>query len=87
MSDDGDWVSLSKPMFLSSSVKPPPPPPPPPLPPSNLHQKEVMSTMSTADRRDYAKLISLEHLTEDDEIPNWAMEFNAPPAPIQRYPL
>eukprot|EP00971_Amphidinium_carterae_P298550 5931684-Amphidinium_carterae.3 len=33
--------------------------------------------MSTEDRRDYAKSVSLEHHTEEEEIPEWAKKFNA----------
>eukprot|EP00971_Amphidinium_carterae_P028226 555838-Amphidinium_carterae.1 len=85
--DDGEWIEEKRASSLSASVKPPPPPPPPPpLPPSNLREKELMNTTSTVDRRDYAKLVSLEHLNEDDEIPEWAKKFNAPPAPIVRQP-
>eukprot|EP00971_Amphidinium_carterae_P249380 4950145-Amphidinium_carterae.2 len=46
----------------------------------------MMEEMSTDERRDYAKLTSLEDLTEEDEIPEWALNFNAPPAPVVRNP-
>eukprot|EP00971_Amphidinium_carterae_P241823 4801690-Amphidinium_carterae.3 len=42
--------------------------------------------MSTVDRRDYAKLVSLEHLTEEEEILEWAKTFKAPPAPVVGQP-
>eukprot|EP00971_Amphidinium_carterae_P067093 1328132-Amphidinium_carterae.1 len=86
-SSNGEWIESSMPMFLSAVVIPPPPPPPPPLPPSSLREKELMKTMSTEDRHDYAKLVGLEHLTEEEPIPEWAKTFKAPPAPVVSEPL
>eukprot|EP00971_Amphidinium_carterae_P231432 4592749-Amphidinium_carterae.1 len=54
------------------------PPPPPPLPPASQLEKKAFETMTKEDRQDYSKLTSLENLTEDDPIPAWALEMDAP---------
>eukprot|EP00971_Amphidinium_carterae_P068384 1354010-Amphidinium_carterae.2 len=69
---EGDWVAVPPPLPPPVSTKPPPPPPP--MPPVSKHQKDVMNQMSDNDRRNYAKLASLELLTEEDEIPDWALD-------------
>eukprot|EP00971_Amphidinium_carterae_P225346 4469503-Amphidinium_carterae.1 len=38
--------------------------------------------MSKEDRQDYSKLMSLESLTMEDPIPSWALEMDAPKAPV-----
>eukprot|EP00971_Amphidinium_carterae_P090674 1794857-Amphidinium_carterae.2 len=70
---DGEWVEGG------SKARPPPPPP---LPPTSQHEKKAFQTMTKEDRQDYSKLASLENLTEDDPIPSWALEMDAPKSPI-----
>eukprot|EP00971_Amphidinium_carterae_P101692 2012775-Amphidinium_carterae.1 len=70
---DGEWVEGG------SKTRPPPPPP---LPPTNHKEKEAFQVMSTEDHQDYSKLVSLENLTEEDPIPDWALQMDAPKSPI-----
>eukprot|EP00971_Amphidinium_carterae_P150515 2983661-Amphidinium_carterae.1 len=60
----------------------PPPPPPPPLPPTSQKEKQAFQVMTKNDHQDYSKLASLESLTEEDPIPEWALQMDAPKAPI-----
>eukprot|EP00971_Amphidinium_carterae_P350165 6491412-Amphidinium_carterae.2 len=81
---NGEWIETAKPVLLSAMAIPPPPPLP--LPPNNAREKELLKTLSTEDRRDYTKLVGLEHLTEEEPIPEWAMNLDAPPAPVVSEP-
>eukprot|EP00971_Amphidinium_carterae_P272167 5401687-Amphidinium_carterae.2 len=64
--EKGDWIE----------VPPPPPPktPGPPPPPSSKTQKAALKGMEPEENSDY-----LEQLGEEDKIPEWALQFKAPP--------